>query len=175
MNGRTLVGLQTRGAADKIALLICRAFRVLIRTHMNVDWGKRRCYGAAGALFVLHAILAIAPERAAASCGHGVSSSGPRLSFVSDLIMPASSTESDAHRAPIAPTQDRPCTGPSCSRGKGLPDAPSPPFRVSSELVCWTGAECAWSSSGLERAVVDFPPALSRHSTSPPERPPRGA
>jgi hypothetical protein len=175
---RLSVSLQADMRGDKIDCQIGRALRAFSLSPMSSACRKRGSFRVAGVFCVLQVGMALAPSLARGGCDYDVSSdtSRSRPLVISELIVPPSVTESAARLAPTGPMQGgRPCTGASCSRGGGLPATPSPPPRLRSELVCWTGAECTWSSSGLHRAVVELPPALSRHSTSPPERPPRGA
>jgi hypothetical protein len=136
---------------------------------------KRVNYRGAAVFCLLYAIMAVAPAAARAGCGHNVSSGASRLTrrTLSDLIVPGSLPGDAGGMVPAGPMRVPACSGLACSRDRGLPDAPSIPSRVRSEPVCWSVVESARSGPEFDAIAVELLPAHPRHSTSPPERPPR--
>ncbi len=94
------------------------------------------------ALLVLVGLACFAPSPARAGCSHYVVSSLSRSGVNSrtdpELFRPPNAREADP--APTAPRRDLPCSGPSCSRGPGLPHVPVPLPSVLSDQWCCTTA-----------------------------------
>lgn len=85
---------------------------------------------AAGAFLTLLALGLIAPSRAeAAGCGHPhhvttAAVPGPHDSGRLDLLSELGTVPGESSEMPDLPA---PCSGPNCSKGKGVPIAPPPP------------------------------------------------
>jgi len=124
----------------------------------------------ARALFVL-AALALAPSSAEASCGHGVTSRVGRS--LSDLTILRYSAGTRSDPMPSGSHGDRPCSGPSCSRGQDSPAAPTPSISPRREHWCLTTPPLPPSGVELVGGLIadDLPHPL--YFTSVPERPPR--
>ena len=84
-------------------------------------------------------------------------------------IFPAGPADS----APVGPRRDLPCSGPSCSQRRGLPQAPAPSSPVRSDPWCCTIAAPCWDGPDSPEELADLSRSLPRHNTSPPERPPQ--
>jgi hypothetical protein len=130
--------------------------------------------------FVLLVSFGVAPSSARASCGRDVISNQSRSTgksaFDLELLR-------DPITEPIEPESgnadnDRPCSGPSCSRGRDLPRPPAPSVEstdTSEPWCCTVVARCWGSSREPSGTMANLPAAQPRHSTSPLERPPRCA
>jgi hypothetical protein len=124
----------------------------------------------ARALFVL-AALALAPSSAEASCGHGVTSRVGRS--LSDLTILSDSAGTRSDPMPSGSRGDRPCSGPSCSRGQGLPDAPTLSIYPRREHWCLTAPPLPPTGAEPVGGPIADDSPHPRFFTSVPERPPR--
>lgn len=124
----------------------------------------------ARALFVL-AALALAPSWVEAGCDHGVTSRVDRMS--SDLTILGFSDGKRPDPTPSGSQGNQPCSGPSCSRRQGSPDAPTP--SISPHRDHWFLSSTPLPPPVAEPVGVlvagDSPHPL--HFPSAPERPPR--
>lgn len=130
--------------------------------------------GVAGALFVL-SIVVFLPSSAEAGCGHDVTSNVGRSiqkSF-SDLEMLKYSAADLSEPASSSPRRGRPCSGPSCSRDRGFPNAPLPYVLPRHERWCLSSQ--AAPPIGAERfgRVSGDAPLHVIHFALILERPPR--
>jgi hypothetical protein len=127
----------------------------------------------AGAFLMLLAIGSIAPSRAQASCGNNVTSTVLRSnpeSYSTPRLIGHFAKHGDV--APAGRRRDVPCTGPTCSRGRGSSTVPSIPVRISDPRRCTTVAFCSDDQSSTPKPT-DVDLLHARHNSSPPERPPR--
>jgi len=125
------------------------------------------------AFLVLVALGGIAP--AEAGCSHYVESSLSR-SGVNSRIDPKlfqAQSSGEAEPAPAAPRRDLPCSGPSCSRGTGLPRVPASFPSARSDQWCCATALPLVDRPGLADDVADPTPHRPRRSPFTIERPPR--
>ncbi len=125
---------------------------------------------------MLLVVGSVAPSQARAGCGHDVTSNLIRSVEESlfDLDVLKSSATDRANPAPAVPRRDLPCSGPGCSKGRNLPQAPatSIPVRISDPCCCMTFATGGDGPDAAEK-LADLPIAHPRHNSSPLERPPR--
>lgn len=126
----------------------------------------------ARAVFLL-AAMAIAPSVAEASCGHDFASSVGRSISVSDLTILRDLDATGSHPMSPAPRGDRPCSGPSCSRGQNLPHAPAPSISPRHDDWCLAAPLPPPATDGRSGGQIADSPLRPRHLTSIPERPPR--
>ena len=139
---------------------------------MLSSFRKRANHWIAGAFCMLLVVGGVAPSPARASCGHDVTSNLIRsaresLSDLDVLIYSADST-------PAAPRRDLPCSGPGCSEGRNLPQAPatSIPVRITDPFCCTTVATYGNGPDSAEK-LADLSISRPRHNSSPLDRPPR--
>lgn len=126
----------------------------------------------ARAVFLL-AALSLAPSAAEASCGHDVTSRVGRSISVSDLTILEDLDATGSHPMPSAPRGERPCSGPSCSRGQGLPHAPAPSISPRHEDWCLTAPLPPPARDRRIGGQVADAPLHPCHFTIIPDRPPR--
>ncbi len=122
---------------------------------------------------LLLAALSLAPLAAEASCGHDVASSVGRSLSVSELSILKDLDANRTHPLPSAPRGDRPCSGPSCSRGQNLPHAPAPSISPRHDDWCVTSPLPPTAGEQRIRGRITDAPLHPRHFTIIPERPPR--
>jgi hypothetical protein len=138
---------------------------------------KRAKHRIAGAFCMLLVIGGAAPSAACASCGHDVTSNrarSARESF-SRLELLKYTGVDQAKSAPAGTRRELPCSGPSCSRGRGLPPAPatSVPVRMSDPWCCCTTISSRWDDPDSAEKPDDLSTSHPWHNTSRLERPPR--
>ena len=128
----------------------------------------------AGAFCVLLVVGGVAPSPAWAGCGRDVTSKASRSTrdSLSALELLKSSAAEPADSAPAGPRPDRPCSDPSCSRGRGLPQTPAPSSPVKSDPWYCTTIALWWGSPRSAEPLGNLSASHPRHSTSPIERPP---
>ncbi|MHB1561585.1 MAG: hypothetical protein ACYC61_29400 [Isosphaeraceae bacterium] len=126
----------------------------------------------ARAVFLL-AALALAPSAAEASCGHDAIPRVGRPPSVSDLTILEGLDSTRFHPLPSAPRGDRPCSGPSCSRGQGLPHAPAPSISPRHDDWCLTAPLPPPARDPRIGGQIADAPLHPRHFTIIPDRPPR--
>jgi hypothetical protein len=117
-----------------------------------------------------------APSPARASCGQDVTSNQTLSARESlfDLKLSKDLVADQANSAPAGPRRELPCSGPSCSRGQGLPSAPVTSFLVRvSDPWCCTTISSRWDDLDSVDKPVDLPIAHPRYDISRVERPPR--
>jgi hypothetical protein len=122
---------------------------------------------------MLLAIGSIAPSPAQASCGNDVTSTvlrSNRESYSAPRLIRDFAKHGDV--APAGRRRDIPCSGPTCSRGRGSSTVPSIPVRISDPRRCTTVAFCS-DDQGSTQKPTDVDVARARHNSSPPDRPPR--
>jgi hypothetical protein len=131
-----------------------------------------------GAFCVLLLLGGVAPSSTRASCGHGVTSGLNRAIGVSlsDLELARYQGAALADPAPADPRRDMPCSGPSCSKGRSLPHAPSSSSSpVRSDPWCCTSAAPGWASPEAVDTLGDLAASRPRHTSFRIDRPPRAA
>jgi hypothetical protein len=128
------------------------------------------CRGTVCALAV-----SVAPAPARASCGHGVTSRESRSTgtAISELDALLTTATSSAGLPSEGQPAGLPCTGPSCSRRHGLPDAPARPSPVRGEPWCCTSGALHWCGPAPADTLAYLAVPHPHQSTSPIERPPR--
>ena len=131
--------------------------------------------GAAGAFCMLLAMVAVAPEKAWAGCGHQVTSTASRSvsSYQSGLETFEIDGIDNAEPPPADSQRRLPCSGPSCSEGRKVPLVPAPNSSVRSELWGNTHTGSSWERPGLAHNLETRNALRPRSTTSPIERPPR--
>ena len=136
--------------------------------------GRRKHFHAGAALRSLAVIAGMRPAPARAGC--------PVITYVTSKLSQSTGTSlpefelfRDGGTSHSAPRRDLPCSGPSCSRRRDLPQAPQPAFvsPPTSDRSSWTRAETVWilAASGRQPANPSTP--HPRHGSFPIERPPR--
>jgi hypothetical protein len=142
---------------------------------MVPSFDERSKHWVAGAFGVLLVVAGIAPTPARAGCGHGVTSNLSR-STSNWLLGPElfrHSAAGPADLAPARPGRDLPCSGPSCSQRRGVPQTPAPSSPVRSDPWCDTIAASCRDVPDSPEELTNPSPSHPRHRISPPERPPR--
>lgn len=145
------------------------------RAAMGTSFRERAKHSIAGAFCLLLLVGGVAPPRIQAGCSHDVTSRTSRLTgeTLAHLELPRFPVGLTTDPAPPVPRRDRPCQGPSCSRGQSLPPGPPPSLSLRSDLWCCPAIASAWnpfhSTDRLDTSDTLHP----RHETAPPERPPR--
>ena len=81
------------------------------------------------------------------------------------------STAGPADSSPADPRRDLPCSGPSCSQRRGLPQAPAPSSPVRSDPWCCTIVAPCWDGPDSPDELTDLSLSHPRHNTSPPDGP----
>jgi len=130
--------------------------------------------------FLLLVVGGVAPPSARASCGRDVTSSLSRSTgkWLSRLELLGEPFAKPVDPASGDPRPQGPCSGPSCSGGRDLPHAPAPspePTDPSDSWCCTIVAQHWGGSLEPTGTLANLPSVHPRHSTSPLERPPRGA
>ena len=118
----------------------------------------------------------VAPSEARAGCGHDVTSNLIRSVEESlfDLDVLKAAATDRATPGPRGPASGSARSGPSCSKGRNLPQAPATSIqvRISDPCCCMTFATGGNGPDAAEK-LADLPIAHPRHNSSPLERPPR--
>jgi hypothetical protein len=129
----------------------------------------------AGAFWVLLVVGGVAATPAEAGCGHGVTSNMSRSNArsFSNLELFRDSALDPTDSPLETPRRNLPCSGPSCSKGQGLPHAPAPSSPSRSDSWCWTTLEILWCEPQSADKLATLSTPDPQYSTSPIERPPR--
>ena len=126
-------------------------------------------------LSVLLGLVVYAPSPARASCGDYVVSHPGRSAqdFLSDLDSPLPPGGGQAEQAPVTPSRDVPCSGPTCSRGPGVPSMPAPPPSLRCEPWCCTTSMLPLNGPELVDDLAGQTPRRPRRTAAAIEHPPR--
>jgi hypothetical protein len=143
---------------------------------MTSTFRKRAERRIVRAFCILLVVGGVAPLPAQASCGNDVDSNAIRSTGESlfDFELLAFSAEQGDAAPPVLPNRGMPCTGATCSRGRGLPPAPATfvSARIS-DICCSTTVANCWGNAESAAELTDLDKSHPLHNTFPPERPPR--
>lgn len=124
---------------------------------------------------MLLGVMACVPSTAEAGCSHGVRLNSEWSGLDTSLEINLSGlnggdrAESDSRPFP----RDVPCSGPSCSRGPGVPYVPTPLPPVHSGPWCCTSVAPPLSPPEPADGLADRVPSRPRRVAASIERPPR--
>jgi hypothetical protein len=133
---------------------------------------EQRIVGAVCALLV---VGLVAPFPAQASCGNDVHSNANRSTrdSLSELELLGNFAEQGDVAPAMLPHRDVPCTGPTCSRGRGFPSAPARFVSARISDICTTTVVICWGTPDSGAELTDLDRSHPLHNTFPAERPPR--
>jgi hypothetical protein len=143
---------------------------------MSFPSSRRATRLTSGVLFlVLLGLVVYAPTPAWASCGDDVVPHHGRsaMDYLSDLDSPLPPSGGQAEQAPVAPSRDLPCSGPTCSRGPGVPYVPAPPPPLRCEPWCCTTSMPPLTGPELVDDLAGQTPRRPRRTSVAIEHPPR--
>ena len=143
---------------------------------MFSSFDERAKHWIAGTFCMFLVIGVVAPSPARASCGHDITSNQSRSAreSLSDLTLSKELDADQVNSATAGPHGGLPCSGPSCSRGRGFP--PAHPTSVIVKMIepwCCTTVSRHWDDPVSAEKPVDLSISHPRHNTSRLERPPR--
>jgi hypothetical protein len=146
----------------------------MARIEMAASFRERLNRWSARAFLILLAVGGVAPSTAWAGCDHVSSnlSLGAQGSL-HDLELFRYSAVRPGEPTPTVPRRDSRCSGPFCSQGPGLPQAPVPSLTLKSEFGCVVKVAHRTDDLSSVEAPTDHFPSRPRYSTFPPQRPPR--
>jgi hypothetical protein len=128
-----------------------------------------------GALLVLVGYVCGAPSTAEAGCGHYATSNADRshVDSPADVRLFRADAGETSASGPAAPLRDVPCSGPTCSRGTGIPVVPASLASVRTDLWCNTTASASMMVPTLPADRADERHLNPRDVPNSIERPPR--
>jgi hypothetical protein len=133
-----------------------------------VRWGT-------GAFFLLLVLFGAAPSHARAGCSHSGVWNTNRTGAESlyDLEVFKLDDMSSSDPVPLPVNRDLPCSGPSCSGKRGLPDASAPASSVRTDPCCRTIASPTPTGPESPEILASLPSARPEYVATSIERPPR--
>jgi hypothetical protein len=136
-------------------------------------WTRLRAW----AFFMLLGFGSAAPSQVLAACGHNAGSHSSRstLKLLHDLGLEQIADSEHFDSSSERPRNDRPCSGPSCSRGRDLPQAPASSLssHLRSDDGCCTTALSGFFDAEFTKYQTNPGNPHPQHHSSPVERPPR--
>lgn len=116
-----------------------------------------------------------APSSVRAGCGSHVFSSTVRSGIESLTVLDMLETSETGQVDPLSGNsrRDVPCSGPTCSKGPGIPYAPSPLPSVRSETWCCTSINPPLNAPDLSGHLAETVSRRPVHCPLSIERPPR--
>ena len=142
---------------------------------MTSPFRERAEHRIVGAFCALLVVGLVAPVPAQASCGNDVHSNASRSTrdSLSELELLGNFAEQGDVAPAVLPHRDVPCTGPTCSRGRGFPSAPARFVSARISDICCTTLVIYRGNPDSAAELTGLDTSHPRHNTFPPERPPR--